>query len=98
MIGETVYTAEAGVLSGTTRDYILKIAEELQIPVVLRPLNMNEIDSLDEAFISSTSRSILPIRVIDGIPMKADVPGPVTARLMQRFALGIREGIESLKD
>ena len=98
VIGDTVYTAEAGVLSGTTRDYILKIAKELGIPVCLRPVKTREIDSLDEAFISSTSRSILPVRVIDGAEMKKAVPGPVTARLMERFALGISEGIESLKD
>ena len=98
VIGGTVYTAEAGVLSGTTRDYILRIAQELEIPVCLRPLNISELDSLDEAFISSTSRSILPIRVIDGVEMKAKVPGPVTGRLMQRFFLGIQTGLESLKE
>ena len=97
VIGDTVYTAEEGVLSGTTRDFILKIAADLGIPVVFEPVNRADLGNLDESFISSTSRSILPIRTIDGIPMKQPVPGPVTKRLMDRFAEELSEGIESLK-
>lgn len=95
--GGTVYTAEEGVLSGTTRDFILKIAREAGIPVVLRPVRIEEIGNLDEAFISSTSRSILPIRSINGIAVKDPVPGPVTGRLMDRFSASIEHEIESLK-
>ncbi len=98
VMGGTVYTAEEGVLSGTTRDFILKIAEQTGIPVVLRPVRIDETESLDEAFISSTSRSILPIRSINGIVMKQGVPGPVTGGLMKSFAASIDRGIESLKE
>lgn len=96
--GGTVYTAEEGVLSGTTRDFILKIAREAGIPVVLRPVRIEEIGNLDEAFISSTSRSILPIRSINGIAVKDPVPGPVTGKLMDLFSASIEQEIESLKE
>ena len=92
----SVITAEEGVLSGTTRGLILKLVHEAGIPVALRPVKLSELESLDEAFISSTSRSILPIRSIDGIEMKAKVPGPVTAALSERFAAGLRDEIEWL--
>ncbi len=98
VMGGTVYTAEEGVLSGTTRDFILKIAAQAGIPVVLQPVRIEETESLDEAFISSTSRSILPIRSINGVMMKQGVPGPVTGRLMDLFAASIDDGIESLKE
>lgn len=94
--GDTVYTAEEGVLSGTTRDFILHLAEGLKIPVVFKPVKKDEIADLDEAFISSTSRGILPIRTIDGIPMKQSVPGPVTKRLMKKFDEELAAGLESL--
>ena len=97
VIGNTVYTAEEGVLSGTTRDFILQLAKELAVPVVFEPVKTGQIKDLDEAFISSTSRSILPIHTIDGIPMKKNVPGPVTARLMAQFKAALQEGIESLR-
>lgn len=98
IIGDTVYTAEEGVLSGTTRDFILHLAEELQIPVVFKPVKKDEIAALDEAFISSTSRAILPIRSIDDIAMKKTVPGPVTKKLMEKFKAELSSGIESLLD
>lgn len=94
--GDVIYTAEEGVLSGTTRDFILKLADELEIPVIFQPVNRKDIHLLDEAFISSTSRSILPIREIDGIYMNQSVPGPVTRSLMEQFSKKIESGIEYL--
>lgn len=96
VIGDTIYTAEEGVLSGTTRDFVLKIAEKLQIPVILQPVKVGDIDKLDEAFITSTSRSVLPIRMIDGISMKKVVPGPVTGKLSAEFAAELSSGIENM--
>ena len=96
IIGETIYTAEEGVLSGTTRDFVLKIAEKLQIPVKFRPVNIRDIEKLDEAFITSTSRSVLPIRSIDGVSMKKEVPGPVTKKLSDEFAAELSSGIENM--
>lgn len=94
--GDAVYTAEEGVLSGTTRDFILHLAGELKIPVIFNAIKKDEIADLDEAFISSTSRAILPIRSIDGIPMKESISGPVTKRLMEKFDQELSSGIESL--
>ena len=96
IIGDTVFTAEEGVLSGTTRDFVLKIAEKLQIPVRLQPVNLRDIDKLDEAFITSTSRGVLPIRMIDSVSMKKAVPGPVTKMLSDGFTAELDSGIESL--
>lgn len=96
--GNVIYTAEEGVLSGTTRDFILRLAAELEIPVIFQPVSRKDIPLLDEAFISSTSRSVLPIREIDGIRMNQSVPGPVTRRLMDQFSKKIESGIEYLTD
>ena len=98
VIGNTVYTAEEGVLSGTTRDFILKCAADLKIPVEFKPIKKNEIDNLYEAFISSTSRSILPIRSIDGVMMKQSVPGPITKRLMDQYEEELSVNIEKVYD
>ena len=96
IIGDTICTAEEGVLSGTTRDFVLKIAEKLNIPVKLQPVKLRDIDQLDEAFITSTSRGVLPIRMIDGISMKKGAPGPVTKKLSDEFAAELSSGIENL--
>ena len=96
--GDTIYTAEEGVLSGTTRDFILKIAADMEIPVRFEPVKKDGIPELDEAFISSTSRAILPIRSIDGIELRQSVPGPVTKRLMEKFDEELASGIEKVFD
>ncbi len=98
VIGNSVFTADEGVLSGTTRDFILKIAEDLNIPVILRPVNLSEVTVLDEAFISSTSRSILPVRTIAGTVMKQAVPGPVTRQLTEGFESMLQAAIEDLRN
>ena len=90
----TVYTAEEGVLSGTTRDFILNIAREMNIPLRLEPVRLSQIADLDEAFISSTSRAVLPIRQIDGTVMKEAVPGTLTRLLMDKFAEKLSSEIE----
>lgn len=96
IIGDTIYTADKDVLSGTTRDFIMHIANEMNIPVVFKPIKQSEIGMLDESFISSTSRAILPIRTIDGIMMRKQVPGPVTKLLMDKFAEELPKEIEIL--
>ena len=98
VIGDTVYTAEEGVLSGTTRDFILHLAKEMEIPVIFEPVRLSDLGTLDESFISSTSRSVLPIRSIDGICMRKEVPGPVTSRLMEKFRKEVLANIERLDE
>lgn len=98
VIGNTVYTAEEGVLSGTTRDFILRIAAEISVSVFFEPILKDQISMLDEAFISSTSRSILPIRKIEGVSPRKSVPGPITNLLSERYASRIKAEIEYLTD
>lgn len=92
----TLFTAEDGVLSGTTRDLVLKLAEELSVPIVLESYPLKKLPEMDEAFITSTSRSILPIRSINGFILTKTVPGPVTEKLMRRFAEVLDSQKESL--
>ena len=62
------------------------------------PVKIDAIGTLDEAFISSTSRAILPVRSIDGVEMKKSVPGPVTQKLMEKFEAELANGIEKVYD
>jgi branched-subunit amino acid aminotransferase/4-amino-4-deoxychorismate lyase len=40
----------------------------------------------DEAFLASTSPTILPVQSINGVRAMMDVPGPVTKRLIQAWS------------
>ena len=59
-----LYTAGEGILLGSVRESVLRMAEELDIPIVLEPPHVDDMEKWDAAFISSTSRMLLPIDVL----------------------------------
>ncbi len=73
------------VLAGVTQLELLKLANEMGLPVVQRPLPLAEQARWDEAFLTSTSRHVLPLVRIDGQPIGNGRPGLVTLRLREAF-------------
>ncbi len=85
-----LWTAEEGVLSGITRSLALECAAALRLPVRLQPARREQIPTFEEAFITSSSRAVLPLRQIDetivGAAQRPDgAPGPLTRRLMAAY-------------
>lgn len=77
-------TAEEGVLEGITRSVVLELAEEL-FPVERRAPRLAEIPQFDEAFITSSSRGVLPVVVINEQVIGDGKPGPLTEGLRQHY-------------
>lgn len=73
------------VLAGVTQELVLRLAAQLQIPVERRPLPLAERHRWQEAFLTSTSRHVLPLVRLDGQPIGSGQPGPITMRLRQAF-------------
>jgi branched-subunit amino acid aminotransferase/4-amino-4-deoxychorismate lyase len=73
------------ILSGVTLQIVLRLAEEASIPVIRQKLPLADRDRWKEAFITSTSRHILPLVRLDGTPIGDGRPGPVTIELHRRF-------------
>jgi len=80
-----LYTAGTGVLEGITRAIILDLVQQRQLPLCLEPLQVNEIPTLTEAAISSSSRGLLPVVQIDETIIGNGKPGPVTCQLMTAY-------------
>ena len=76
---------ESGILSGITRAYLLRAAQELGIDVSIRDIREEELLEADELFISSTLREVLPVTRLDGRAVGQGRPGPVTRRIHQAF-------------
>jgi len=89
-------TAGEGVLAGITRGAILRLADGL-LPLVLEPVALAELPRLQEAFISSVSRGVLPVTEIDGQSVGDGVPGPITVELGRRFRAEIERAIEPIE-
>jgi branched-chain amino acid aminotransferase len=85
-------TAEKGVLFGITRSLTLDSARQLGIPVQLSPVCRSELMQIDEAFITSSSRGVLPVRQIDEFVIGQEAPGEITLKILT----GFRNNVQSL--
>lgn len=82
VVAGEIWTAGEGVLSGITREVVLAIAAEHAIPVHLDAKQLADLPEMQEAFITSTSRAVLPVVEIDNKPVAGGKPGPITQKLM----------------
>jgi branched-chain amino acid aminotransferase len=95
--GGAMWTAEEGVLSGITRASVLDIASSrLGIPVHYDAIRADELEILDECFITSAGRGVLPVVQIDEMVIGKGMPGVVTKRIMVGFEEWIGEKVEEI--
>lgn len=73
------------ILPGVVRDKVIDLALQHKIRVDERPLREAELFDLDEAFITSTTQSVMPVTEIDGRVVGNSRCGEVTLRLQQLF-------------
>jgi branched-chain amino acid aminotransferase len=69
----------AGCLAGVTRALVLEVAGAVEDDLPLTALA-----EADEAFLSSSTREVQPIRAVDGRELP-QVPGPLTSRAAEAF-------------
>jgi D-alanine transaminase len=72
-------------LSGVTRDLVIELARSDGIQVSERPLSLTTMTEWSECFITSTSRHVMPVSIIDQQPLGVAHVGPLTRRLMTLF-------------
>jgi branched-chain amino acid aminotransferase len=75
----------ASVLPGITRDSVLLLARELDIPLVETIIPRELLYIADEVFFSGTAAEITPIRSIDRIPIGKGRRGPIAEKLQKEF-------------
>ncbi|HTU98925.1 MAG TPA: aminotransferase class IV [Luteitalea sp.] len=76
---------DAGLLVGVTRAFVLELAAQLGIPAEERVLRDADLASAQEAFLTSTTREIVPVVQVGTQVIGEGTPGPVTQRLMRAF-------------
>jgi branched-chain amino acid aminotransferase len=74
-----------GILAGITREVVLELAASLSLDAGEETLGAEDLRRADEAFLTSSTREIVPIRRVDGQPLGDGRPGPVTRRLIEAF-------------
>lgn len=81
----TLYTCcSEEVLIGITREVVLKLAIP-HFPINKRPLHYDEIDEIDEAFITASNKEVMPVTQIDSKKIGNGKVGLRTQKIMELF-------------
>jgi branched-chain amino acid aminotransferase len=93
--GENVYIVKHGtlftpplsspVLAGITRDSVLRIAKDLDVPIVEQKFTRDTMYLADELFMTGTAAEVTPVREVDNRRVGAGQPGPVTKKIQDTF-------------
>ena len=89
--GDTLVTPGKGILMGITRNVVLKLARG-RFHIEERPILLEELAQADEAFITSSSKEIMPVVQIDDVTIGKGESGPRTYELEQRFIELVERG------
>ncbi len=82
--GDSLATPKSYVLQGITRQVVLSLAAS-HFRVEERDVTVEELEAADEAFLSSTSKQIVPVVQVDDRRIGGGAVGARTRRLMQSF-------------
>ncbi|WP_416396851.1 branched-chain amino acid transaminase [Allohahella sp. A8] len=81
-----LYTPQlTSCLNGITRNTIFRLAEELGLRVVEKPITRDEVYIADEAFFTGTAAEVTPIRMLDERQIGEGKRGPITERLQSLY-------------
>jgi branched-chain amino acid aminotransferase len=93
--GENIYIVKNGtiftpplsspVLAGITRDTVLRIARDQDIPVVEQKFTRDTMYLADELFMTGTAAEVTPVREVDNRRIGPGLPGPVTKKIQEVF-------------
>ena len=83
--GTIVTPPDGSILVGVTRSVVFELAQQLDIPVQQVNFQVYDVLNADEAFLTTTSRTILPVTRANGSPIGSGKPGPLVKRLQQAW-------------
>ena len=86
-----VITPKNGVLKGTTRGLVLKLARKNNFKVEEQDVKISELETADEAFLAATNKGIVPVVKIDNRKIRNGKVGEKTKLLINIFNDYVRE-------
>ena len=69
------------ILPGITYDLVLELAKADGLPFEVRETSVAELYAADEVWLSSSIREVVPVTMVDGMPVGEGVPGPVYGKV-----------------
>lgn len=90
--GRLVTPPADAILEGITRDTVVTLAQDLGIPVQEARLSRDHLYVVDELFACGTAAEVVGVVSVDGRPVGAGVPGPMTQALREAYLSAVRGG------
>jgi branched-chain amino acid aminotransferase len=83
--GRLITTPLTSILEGITRNSVMQLARERNIPVAEERFTRDAMYVAEEAFVTGTAAELTPVRELDGRKIGSGKPGPVTKSLQKAF-------------
>jgi branched-chain amino acid aminotransferase len=83
--------SEAGLLEGITRAFLFDVGRDVGVEVRDDTLFPKDLDTADEAFITSTTRELTPVTRVDARVIGGGMPGPLTLKLLEGYRARARD-------
>jgi len=64
---------------------VIEMAQALHLPIRIQAVPAHQLRAADEVFLSTSGGGVLPVTRLDGQPVGAGMPGPVTQRLVDTY-------------
>ncbi|MCJ7516158.1 MAG: aminotransferase class IV [Dehalococcoidia bacterium] len=78
-------SVESGALPGITREAVLELAKSMEITTVVKQVELGELITAAEAFLTNSIIEIMPLIRLGDKPIGPGKPGPVTQQLMSSY-------------
>ncbi len=91
-----VSPAAPNILPGITKQQVLGLCQTGRIAVVEGKLTVDDLDTIEELFVTGTPEEILPVTVLNGRKVANGEPGPITKRLQETFQQTLASWLQKL--
>jgi D-alanine transaminase len=88
--------AGKNVLPGITKQQVIYLSNKCKIPRKEHQLVKEDLQSLDELFVTGTPEEILPIVRVDGLPVADGSPGRITSVLRDAYKKRVSDWLAAL--
>jgi branched-subunit amino acid aminotransferase/4-amino-4-deoxychorismate lyase len=73
-----------------TQRYVVELARELGLTSVCEPIALGQVPLLEEAFLTGSTRGIVPVVAVESMRVGSGRPGPWTLRLRAAYEALVR--------
>jgi branched-chain amino acid aminotransferase len=95
IVDGVLFTSDREILHGIARQVVLNIVTQ-HLPAQFKPIRKDQLAEIDEAFLTSSSRGIVPIIQIDTLRVGNGRPGRLTQNLSDAYDHWVDEHLEPI--